>query len=43
MEASYEEAEEMVRTRPLESVGVAFGAGLIAGAVLSLVFRSGRA
>ncbi len=43
VEANYEEAQEMVRNRPVESIGVAFGVGLIAGAVLSLVFRSSRA
>lgn len=43
MEAGYEEAREMVQTRPLESIGVAFGAGLIAGTIIALMLRPGRA
>lgn len=37
--AGFEEAQESVRRHPAESVAVAFGAGLIAGAVLGLVLR----
>lgn len=36
------EAQEMVRRNPLESIGVAFGAGLIAGVITGLVLRSSR-
>jgi uncharacterized protein YjbJ (UPF0337 family) len=38
--AGYDEATEMVRRRPAESVAVAFGAGLIAGVIVSLTMRS---
>jgi len=37
------EAEEMVRRSPMESVAVAFGAGLIAGVVTGLILKSSRA
>jgi len=37
------EAEEMVRRSPMESVAVAFGAGLIAGVITGLVLKSSRA
>lgn len=40
--AGYEDAQEMVRARPVESIGVAFGAGLIAGVVVSLMLRPSR-
>jgi uncharacterized protein YjbJ (UPF0337 family) len=36
------EAQEMVRRNPLESIGVAFGAGLIAGIITGLVLKSSR-
>lgn len=36
----YAHAEGMVRKNPVESVAVAFGAGLIAGAVVGLVLKS---
>lgn len=36
----YEQAEGMVRSRPGESVAVAFGAGIITGVVLGLVLKS---
>jgi uncharacterized protein YjbJ (UPF0337 family) len=36
----YSEAEHVVRTRPAESVAVAFGAGLLIGVITGLVLRS---
>jgi len=36
----YGQAEGMVRSRPTESVAVAFGAGIITGVVLGLVLKS---
>lgn len=36
------EAQEMVRRNPMESIGVAFGAGLIAGVITGLVLKSSR-
>jgi uncharacterized protein YjbJ (UPF0337 family) len=36
----YAGAEELVRTRPAESIAVSFGAGLLAGLVLGLVLRA---
>lgn len=38
--AGYEEAEEFVEGRPMESVAVAFGAGFIAGVILTCLFSS---
>ena len=35
----YDQAEKMVRQRPVESVAVVFGAGMLVGAVLGLVLR----
>jgi len=35
----YEDAEEMVRSRPTESVAVCFGVGLFVGLVLGLTMR----
>jgi len=43
VQAGMEEAEEMVRRSPMESVAVAFGAGLIAGVITGLVLKSSRA
>jgi len=43
VEAGLQEAEEIVRRSPMESVAVAFGAGLIAGVVTGLVLKSSRA
>lgn len=40
MREGYAHAEGMVRRNPVESVAVAFGAGLIAGAVVGLVLKS---
>jgi uncharacterized protein YjbJ (UPF0337 family) len=38
--AGYEETERLVRRRPVESLAVCFGAGLITGVVVGLVLRS---
>ncbi len=38
--AGYHDAEKMVQQRPVESVAVAFGSGLIAGVLVSLMLRS---
>ncbi|MEJ7592454.1 MAG: CsbD family protein [Planctomycetaceae bacterium] len=43
VEAGLEEAQETIRTRPGMSVGVAFGAGIVAGAFLTILLRSDRA
>ena len=43
VESGMHEAEEMVRRSPMESVAVAFGAGLIAGVITGLVLKSSRA
>jgi uncharacterized protein YjbJ (UPF0337 family) len=40
MQQGYEEAERIVRERPVESVAVCFGAGVLAGVLLGLVLRS---
>ena len=40
MHAGYEQAEHVVRERPVESLAGCFGAGLITGAVVSLLIRS---
>ncbi len=42
MQQGYEEAEEMIRSRPGESLSVAFGAGLITGILVTLLMRSSR-
>lgn len=39
MQQGYEEAERMVKQRPVESVAVCFGAGVLAGVVLGLMLR----
>ena len=36
----YEQAEGVVRNKPVESVAVAFGAGIITGVVVGLVLKS---
>ncbi len=38
--AGYDETERMVRERPLESLAVCFGAGLVTGIFVGLVLRS---
>ena len=40
VQQSYEQAEHLVQRRPVESVAVAFGSGLIAGVIIGLVIRS---
>jgi uncharacterized protein YjbJ (UPF0337 family) len=40
MQHGYEEAERIVKERPVESVAVCFAAGVLAGAVLGLMLRS---
>lgn len=40
MREGYAHAEGMVRKNPVESVAVAFGAGLIAGAVVGVMLKS---
>lgn len=40
IQARQAHAEQVVRRRPMESVAVAFGTGLVAGVVLALVLRS---
>jgi len=40
LRAGYAEAEQLVRRRPVESLAVCFGAGLITGVVVGLVLRS---
>lgn len=36
----YQQAQEMVRRKPMESVATAFGAGIITGVLLGLIFKS---
>jgi uncharacterized protein YjbJ (UPF0337 family) len=43
MEVGLDDAQQMVRSRPLESVIAAFGAGVISGVVVALLMRSDRA
>lgn len=38
----YEQTERMIKRRPVESLGVGFGAGLIVGVVVGLVLRSSK-
>ncbi len=38
-----EEAQRMVRRSPMESVAVAFGAGMVAGVITGLILKSSRA
>ena len=40
MQHGYEEAERVVKERPVESVAVCFGAGVLAGVLLGLMLRS---
>lgn len=40
IQAQHAKAEQLVRRRPMESVAVAFGTGLVAGAVVALILRS---
>ena len=38
--AGYKQTERVVRNRPVESLAVCFGAGLITGVVIALLTRS---
>ena len=38
--SGYSEAEHMVQRKPVESVAVAFGAGILTGVIVGLVLRS---
>jgi uncharacterized protein YjbJ (UPF0337 family)/tetrahydromethanopterin S-methyltransferase subunit G len=40
VQQGYGQAEQMVQRNPARSVGIAFGAGLLAGVVVGLVLRS---
>lgn len=40
MRGGYAQTERMIQQRPMESLAVGFGAGLIAGVVIGLVLRS---
>jgi len=40
--AGIDQAQQMVRRNPMESVAVAFGAGLIAGIVTGVILKSSR-
>jgi len=40
LKSGYEEAERFVKTRPGESLAICFGAGLVAGVLVSLIMHS---
>lgn len=40
--AGYQEAEECVRRKPVESVAIAFGAGLLSGVLVAAMLRDRR-
>lgn len=40
MSSGYHEAERMVRRNPVESVAVAFGAGIVSGVLVGLLLKS---
>ena len=42
LQAKYGEAEAAIRSKPIESICVAFGTGLLAGVVAGLALRPGR-
>jgi len=42
VESGLEDAQDAIRTRPGMSVGVAFGVGIVAGALVSILLRSDR-
>lgn len=42
MQQGYEQAEEMIRARPAESLSVAFGSGIITGILVTLLMRLSR-
>ncbi|MBA3484381.1 MAG: CsbD family protein [Pirellulales bacterium] len=41
LRGGYAQTERMIQQRPIESLAVGFGAGLIAGVIIGLVMRSG--
>jgi ElaB/YqjD/DUF883 family membrane-anchored ribosome-binding protein len=41
LRGGYAQTERMIQQRPLESLAVGFGAGLITGVIIGLVMRSG--
>ena len=41
LRGGYTQTERMIQQRPIESLAVGFGAGLIAGVIIGLVMRSG--
>jgi uncharacterized protein YjbJ (UPF0337 family) len=41
LRGGYVQTERMIQQRPIESLAVGFGAGLIAGVIIGLVMRSG--
>ena len=42
VQQGYEQAEEVIRSRPAEALSVAFGAGIITGIVVTLLMRPSR-
>jgi uncharacterized protein YjbJ (UPF0337 family) len=42
LRGGYVQTERMIQQRPMESLAVGFGAGLITGVIIGLVMRSGR-
>jgi uncharacterized protein YjbJ (UPF0337 family) len=42
MREGYESAEKTLQNRPVQSAALAFGAGLVAGVLLSVIMRSDR-
>lgn len=42
VESGIEDAQDVIRSRPGMSVGVAFGVGFVSGALLSILLRSDR-
>jgi len=42
MQQGYEQAEEVIRSRPTESLSVAFGAGIVTGILVTLLMRPAR-
>lgn len=42
VESGIEDAQDVIRSRPGMSVGVAFGVGIVAGALVSILLRSDR-
>jgi len=42
MQQGYEQAEEVIRSRPTEALSVAFGAGIITGILVTLLMRPAR-